>query len=138
MTFEGSGCSDPIHQARRGLCRVTVVAGEDVAVDLECEGDVGVAEAFAHHPGVLTHGEEVGGVGVAESVEGEVRDVGRADDVREALADVVGVLVGADDGGEDVAGLLPSVANELGDLGLALAVDPKDLDGASVEIDAAS
>ncbi len=48
------------------------------------------------------------------------------------------MLVGADSGGEEVAGLLPSVADELGDLGLALAVDPKDLDGASVEIDAAS
>lgn len=56
----------------------------------------------------------------------------------EALADVVGVGVGADDGGEDVAAVVPALANELGGFGLALAVGPKDLDGALVEVDGAS
>ena len=40
-------------QARRSLGGFSLVAGEDVAVDLEGEGDVGVAEAFADHPRVL-------------------------------------------------------------------------------------
>ena len=44
---------------------------QDVAVDLEGEGDVGAAEGFADHAGVLARGEVVGGVGVPEPVEGE-------------------------------------------------------------------
>lgn len=51
------------------------MAGEDVAVDLEGEGDVGVPEAFADDSWVLADGEQVGGVGVPEAVEGEVGDV---------------------------------------------------------------
>ncbi len=91
-----------MRSTRCSLGCFALVAGEDVAVDLEGRDDVGVAEALADHPRVLAHGEEVGGVGVAEAVEGEVRHVGRADDVGEALADAVAVGVDADDGGEDV------------------------------------
>lgn len=68
--------SGGVHEPRGGLGGLALVAGEDVAVDLEGEGDVGVAEAFADHAGVLAHGEEVGGVGVPEPVEGEVWHVG--------------------------------------------------------------
>ena len=55
-----------------------MVAGEDVAVDLEGEGDVSVAEAFTDHPGVLAHGEQMGRVGMAEPMQREVQHVGRA------------------------------------------------------------
>ena len=50
------------------------MSGQDAAVDLEGEGEVGVSawpRRFADHAGVLAHGEEVGGVGVPEPVEGE-------------------------------------------------------------------
>ena len=60
-----------VHQPGGSHRRLALMTGQDVAVDLEGEGDVGVAEAFADHAGVLTHGEEVGGVGVPELVEGE-------------------------------------------------------------------
>ena len=60
-----------VHQSGGSLRRLALMAGQDVAVDLEGEGDVGVAEAFADHAGVLARGEVVGGVGVPEPVEGE-------------------------------------------------------------------
>lgn len=127
-----------VNQARRGPGCFALVAGEEVAVDLEGEGDVGVAEAFADHPWVLAHGEEVGRMGVAEPMQREVRNVDRADDVGKALADVVGVGVGADDGGEGVAAVVPAVADEVGCFGLVIAVGPEDLDGSLVEVDGAA
>ena len=44
-----------VDKPRRRLGGFALVAGEDVAVDLESEGDVGVAEAFADHSRVLAH-----------------------------------------------------------------------------------
>ena len=79
-------------QPRRRFCRLALLAGEDVAVDVEGEGDVGVSEAFADDSGVDACGEELGGVGVSESVEGDVGDGERADEVGESSADVVGVV----------------------------------------------
>lgn len=54
-----SSSHDSGGQPGRNLGAFALVAGEDVAVDLEGECDVGVAEAFADHRGVLAHGEEV-------------------------------------------------------------------------------
>ena len=88
----GDSAQRLVDQPRRSLGGFALVAGEDVAVDLEGEGDVGVAEAFADHSRVLAHGEQVGGVGVPEAVEGEVADVEGADECGESLADVVGVV----------------------------------------------
>lgn len=51
------------------------MTGQDAAVDLDGEGDVGTAEAFAADTGVLDQSEEVSGVGVPEPVEGEAVSV---------------------------------------------------------------
>ena len=75
------------------------------------------------------------GVRVPQAVEGEVLHVDGADEGDEALADVVGVLVGADDGGEDVPGLLPSLPYELRSLELTRPVRSEDLCGPFVDVD---
>ena len=42
-----------VHQPGGSHSRLALMTGQDVAVDLEGEGDFGVAEAFADHAGVL-------------------------------------------------------------------------------------
>ena len=42
-----------VHQPGGSHRRLALMTGQDVAEDLEGEGDVGVAEAFADHAGVL-------------------------------------------------------------------------------------
>ena len=71
-------------------------------------------------------------MGVAEAVEGDVEGTDESD---EALAHVVGVLGRADDGGEDVPGLLPALPHQLGGLELRIPVVSQDLDGAVVDVD---
>lgn len=68
-------------------------------------------------------------------MEGEVPDIDRADERYEPLRHVVGVLRGADDGGEHVAGLGPPLPHELGGLALLIPVGPEDVGGAVVDVD---
>ena len=117
---------------------MALLAGEYVSVDLEGEGDVGVAEAFADDSGVDSGCEELGGVGVAESVKGDVRDGERADEVGEASADVVGVVGSAGGCGEDVVVVVPCVSGE-GALGALVGVVlAEDGGGFAVEVDDSS
>ena len=74
-------------------------------------------------------------MGVAKAVEGEVLHVYGSYEGDESFADVVGVLVGSDDGGEDVAGFLLAVTYEFRCGELPLSVLSQDLDCAFVDVD---
>ena len=51
---------------------IGLLSGEHVAVDLQGERNVGVAESLGNEPRVLAAGEEVGGVGVPQAVDRQV------------------------------------------------------------------
>lgn len=69
----------PIHESRRHerlaqcLCGLAVEAGDGLGVEVEGESAAGVAEASLSGLYVDAGGDEPGGVGSAEVVEGEAR-----------------------------------------------------------------
>ena len=78
-----------------------LLAGHDVGVAVEGEADRGMAETFADDLDVDAGHQQVAGVGVAEVVEADHRDVGVGDEAAEGLADRAGLQRFAEVGGED-------------------------------------
>lgn len=72
-TLEEEGLTQ---QSRRSIGRCPLLPRKYVAVNLEGEGDGVVAESFGDDSGVYPGCHELGCVGMAESVEGDVGDRG--------------------------------------------------------------
>ena len=79
----GNGCRETFEGARR----VGLHAEEEVLVGLDCVGDVGVTESFAHDFDRYAFFDEEAAVGVAEVVEADDGDVGASCDTCERLGE---------------------------------------------------
>jgi hypothetical protein len=111
----------------------------DVRVEVERDGNRGVAETLGHDLRVHAGLQCQGGVAVAEVVEADARQLGAADDPVERLREAVGMDGSAELVGEhQVAVVRPQVARREPFLELAGAVSLEGVEGHAVERDPAT
>src|SRR5215218_10287355 len=78
-------------QAGHGIGRLGVHAGDDVAVDVQGDSDIGVAKALADYLGRDARGQRRGGVAMADVVQPDRRQAGGPGQPPEPVGDEVGV-----------------------------------------------
>ena len=75
----------------QGASGLGIQAGQDVAVRVHGDGDVGVAEALADHLGRDAGGQRRGRVAVTHVVQSDARPAGRPGELLEPLGEPLGV-----------------------------------------------